>query len=280
VTRTIESAQRDDQGRIELVQVPAQPLLRPPPLVDEIITMINQQLDLAVHLLTWLRPRQVRLAQRRPRDCERVDRVRLPARPTGSAFRHRQLRRDSHKLFAQAKQLPLQPARRSHVAEGVSQERPEQQIRSDILDRPRDGNRRDAPQRPVQRLSMKAQADEHAPGRPQKIHRRQRHDDPSGDDRRHTGFQPRHQQPTQKRPPVAGNGQIHSPGGVIRRDTHVGDPIRIQRLPVDPAGGGQREDLKHKHGRNEPGQWRLILTGRLIHLVIRLADSRSMETLF
>ena len=66
VTRTVESAQRDDQGRVELVQVPAQPLLGPPPLVDEIIAMINQQLDLAVHPLTWLRPRQVRLAQRRP----------------------------------------------------------------------------------------------------------------------------------------------------------------------------------------------------------------------
>jgi hypothetical protein len=79
VTRAVESAQRDDQGRVELVQVPAQPLLRSPPLVDEIITMINQRLDLAVHPLTRLRPRQVRFAQRRPRDRERVDRVRLPA---------------------------------------------------------------------------------------------------------------------------------------------------------------------------------------------------------
>jgi hypothetical protein len=73
--------------------------------------MIDQQLDLAVHPLTWLGPRQVRLAQRRPRDRERVDRVRLPARPTGSAFPHRQLRRDPHQILTAAKQLPLQPGR-------------------------------------------------------------------------------------------------------------------------------------------------------------------------
>jgi hypothetical protein len=59
VARRVESAQRDDQRRVELVQVPAQPLLGSSPLVDEIITMINQQLDLAVHPLAWLRPRQV-----------------------------------------------------------------------------------------------------------------------------------------------------------------------------------------------------------------------------
>ncbi len=84
---------------------------RPPPLIDEIITMINQQLDLAVHPLTWLRPRQIRLAQRRPRDRERVDRVRLPPHPAGSPLRHRQLRRDPHQLLGAAKQLPLKPGR-------------------------------------------------------------------------------------------------------------------------------------------------------------------------
>jgi hypothetical protein len=96
LTGPVESAQRDDQGRVELVQVPAQPLLDPAPLVDEIITMVDQQLDLAMHPLTGLRARQVRLAQRRPGNSERVDRVRLPAHPAGAAFRHRQLRRDPH----------------------------------------------------------------------------------------------------------------------------------------------------------------------------------------
>jgi hypothetical protein len=34
LARTVESAQRHDQGRVELVQVPAQPLLRSSPLVE------------------------------------------------------------------------------------------------------------------------------------------------------------------------------------------------------------------------------------------------------
>ncbi|HEY3461843.1 MAG TPA: hypothetical protein VGK62_00130 [Gaiellaceae bacterium] len=42
----VERAQRDSKSRIELVQVPAQPLLRPPPLVDEVVAMIDQQLQL------------------------------------------------------------------------------------------------------------------------------------------------------------------------------------------------------------------------------------------
>src|SRR5471032_1668401 len=91
--------------------MPAQPLLGAPPLIDQIITMINKQLDLAVHPLTWLGPWQVRLAQRRPSDRERVDRVRLPPHPPRPALRHRQLRRDPHQLLTQAKQQPLQPRR-------------------------------------------------------------------------------------------------------------------------------------------------------------------------
>ena len=79
------------------MHLPAQPLLGPATFVDEIITMINQHLDLAVHPLSWLRPRHVRLAQSGPRHRERVeDRVQLPAHPSGPTFRHRQLRRDPH----------------------------------------------------------------------------------------------------------------------------------------------------------------------------------------
>jgi hypothetical protein len=115
LTRTVESAQRNDQGRIELVQVPAQPLLGSPPLVDAIVTMMNQQLELTVHQLLGLRPWQIRLAQRRPGDRERVDRVRFAARPTGRAFRHRQLRRDPRQLLAQAEQLPVQPGRQKRA---------------------------------------------------------------------------------------------------------------------------------------------------------------------
>jgi hypothetical protein len=56
--------QRHDEGRIKLVQVPAQPLVRVPALVDQIVAMIDQQLDLAIRLLAWPRPREISLAQR------------------------------------------------------------------------------------------------------------------------------------------------------------------------------------------------------------------------
>ena len=67
--------------------MPAQPLLRSPPLVDEIVAVIDQQLELPVDALVWPRPAQVRLSQRRPGDRERVDRVRLAARPAGAPLR-------------------------------------------------------------------------------------------------------------------------------------------------------------------------------------------------
>ena len=72
--------------------------------------MVDQQLDLAVALLVRPRPAQVRLPQRRPCDRERVDRVRLPARPSGAPLRHGQLRRHPHQVLADTEQLPLEPA--------------------------------------------------------------------------------------------------------------------------------------------------------------------------
>ncbi len=91
--------------------MPAQPLLRPAALVDEIVAVVDQQLQLPVDLLVGPRPAQVRLAQRRACDRERVDRVRLAARPAGPSLRHRQLRRHPHQLLTRREQLPLQPAR-------------------------------------------------------------------------------------------------------------------------------------------------------------------------
>ena len=79
--------------------MPAQPLLRPPPLVDEIVAVVDQQLQITKDLLVRARPAQVRLAQRRPCDRERVDRVRLAARPARPPLRHRQLRRHPHQLL-------------------------------------------------------------------------------------------------------------------------------------------------------------------------------------
>ena len=104
-----EHPQRHDEGRVELEQVPAQPLLRPPALVDEVVAMVDQQLHLAVALLVGAGPTQVRLPQRRPRDRERVDRVRLAARPSRPPLRDGQLRRHPHQVLADAEQLPLEP---------------------------------------------------------------------------------------------------------------------------------------------------------------------------
>lgn len=41
MARTAKHPQRDDQRRVELEQMPTQPLLCSPPLVDEIVAMIN-----------------------------------------------------------------------------------------------------------------------------------------------------------------------------------------------------------------------------------------------
>jgi hypothetical protein len=46
------------------MKMPAQPLLRPPALVDEIVAMINQKLDLAADALVRPRSAQVGLAER------------------------------------------------------------------------------------------------------------------------------------------------------------------------------------------------------------------------
>src|SRR6185503_321847 len=74
----VEAAARQVQLGIELVQMRAQPLLDPRPLDDQILTMIEQQPDLARATLQH-RHRQLALAQRRPRHGKRVDRVRFAA---------------------------------------------------------------------------------------------------------------------------------------------------------------------------------------------------------
>src|SRR6266498_2149955 len=71
--RPAKHPERDGKGRIELVQVPTQPLLGTASLVDEIVAVIDEQLQVAEDLLPWPRPAQVGLAQRSPGDGERVD---------------------------------------------------------------------------------------------------------------------------------------------------------------------------------------------------------------
>ena len=71
---------------MQLVEVPAQPVLDLGPVRDQVLAVIHEQAHLA---LGAVEPgdRQVGLAQRRPGDRERVDRVALAAAPGRSAGR-------------------------------------------------------------------------------------------------------------------------------------------------------------------------------------------------
>ena len=73
--RSVEALRGDDQGRVELVQMPAQPLLDSPSFVDEIIAMVDQQLQVPKQLLARARTTQARLSQGRSGDREGIDRV-------------------------------------------------------------------------------------------------------------------------------------------------------------------------------------------------------------
>jgi hypothetical protein len=74
-------------------------LLHSSPCVDEVITMVDQQLQIAKQLLVEPWPAQLRLAQRGSCDRERVDRVRLPTCATGPSLWHGQPRRHPHQLL-------------------------------------------------------------------------------------------------------------------------------------------------------------------------------------
>src|SRR5215207_7669758 len=104
----VECFRGHGEGAVELVQVPAQSLLRPAPLVDEIIAVVDQQLQLAKRLLVRARSAQPRLPQSGARHGERVDRVRLAAQSACTTLRCHQLRRHAHELFAGAEQFALE----------------------------------------------------------------------------------------------------------------------------------------------------------------------------
>src|SRR4029453_10205540 len=59
----VERAGRDRERRVELVQVPAQPLLSAAPLVDEIVAVDDQQLQLAQALFAGPGSVETRLAE-------------------------------------------------------------------------------------------------------------------------------------------------------------------------------------------------------------------------
>src|SRR4030095_15863318 len=106
----VERAQRHRQHRIELVQVPAQALLAAAPLGDEVVAVIEEQLQLAQRGLLRPWPVEPRLTQRRPRDREGVDSVRLAADTAAAARRSGQPWRHAHQPLASLEQQPLQAA--------------------------------------------------------------------------------------------------------------------------------------------------------------------------
>src|SRR5204863_3593278 len=107
----VESPRRHDEGWVELMQMPTQPLLRPSALVDEILAMINEQLEITKRLLVGPRPAQPRYTQSGTRHGERVDRVGLAARPASATLRRHQLRRHPHQLLTGRQQLAFEPTR-------------------------------------------------------------------------------------------------------------------------------------------------------------------------
>jgi hypothetical protein len=60
--RPVEMTRGNGEGRIELMQVPAQTLLRAAAFVDEILTMVDKQLQLAERLLICTRSTEAWLA--------------------------------------------------------------------------------------------------------------------------------------------------------------------------------------------------------------------------
>lgn len=91
------------------MQVPAQTLLHARPFGHQVLAVIQQQLDLA----GWsVQPRggQVGLAQRGPRDSQRVDRVGLASHPQAAAFRCHQVRRHQDHDLTRGDQIPHEPS--------------------------------------------------------------------------------------------------------------------------------------------------------------------------
>src|SRR6266851_2544794 len=95
--RAVERPERHRERWVELVQVPAQPLLAAAPLCDQVVAVVDDQLQLPQCLLAGARAVEPWLLQRGPRDRERVDRVRLAARPASSALRSGQPWRHPHR---------------------------------------------------------------------------------------------------------------------------------------------------------------------------------------
>jgi hypothetical protein len=81
-----------------------------PPLGDQVVAVIDEQLQLPQPLLLGTRPIEARLAQRRPCDRKRVDGIRLAAAAAAAPLGCSQPRRHPHHLLTCLEQQPLQAA--------------------------------------------------------------------------------------------------------------------------------------------------------------------------
>jgi hypothetical protein len=86
-------------GRVELMEVPAQPVDDPGPLGDQVVAVVDQQPELAGGPVQ-LGGGQLGLPLRRPGHGKRVDRVGLAVGPGGGAGVGHELGRDPHDLLA------------------------------------------------------------------------------------------------------------------------------------------------------------------------------------
>ena len=107
----VERPERHRKCRVELVQVPAQPLLAAASLRDQVVAVVDEQLQLPQRLLAGARTVQQRLLQESPCDRERVDPVGLATHPSASALRCGQPWWDPHQPLACLEQRPLEAAR-------------------------------------------------------------------------------------------------------------------------------------------------------------------------
>jgi hypothetical protein len=94
---------------VQLMQVPAQPVARPGGLGNQVLALVDQQLDLPGRLVKT-GGGQVGLAQGRPGDRQRVDRVGLAQGTHGLAGPGQQPGRHPHHPLPGGQQVAFQPA--------------------------------------------------------------------------------------------------------------------------------------------------------------------------
>ena len=103
----------DREGRVELVQMPAQPLLAAAAFVDQVVAVRDQQLQLASAPLPAAAD-PVRLAQRCPGAASASIASDLPRAAPGAPLGRGQLRRHPHQPLARRDKLTLERA--AHMA--------------------------------------------------------------------------------------------------------------------------------------------------------------------